>query len=549
MTKLGKNNAMNGIATAVERVRLSSFMSEKKRFSKLNNSQTKQYISEIYQSPDPPYTIYECWCFAKTLEHDAILGMPKHEDVIKLKEAVNNPAKISDIQLSPNAVRKLEGVNESSAFVLRGTDSCTLLTKHSYFTPGSMELASEMLEVYAKAINRDIPFYTLRNDINSGIGINEFLRDINSTNFTNTQFKIANEYELTRSQIFRGTYPDENVGPYISQFLVLPFKYGSIDIKQQHNVEKDAVDTVSPAEWLKIQNGEARSSPNLSGEKHYINNGRVLGTAVHRDPLYQFYYNAALIAAQNGVSVQTVPHSNTTVFSSGGMPNIFSSVADVSIGALRAAWYHKWNVGLMIRPEVLAQRYDLAHNLPPSELSKIPSLGLLKFNLDNSEFLPIYQTNNSSSRYLKLHYDEGSPTHPSTPAGHAVVAGAACTVLKAMFDCHYSDGVKRYWPSIAKHSINGTDLVDYLSTDAVEMTIVGEFNKLASNVSLGRDWSGVHYRMDGTLGMKLGEDYAITYLTDICLEIENAVHNFNGFILEKFNGDLVRITARGETNP
>lgn len=549
MTSSSKSSAiMNSMITAVEKIRLSSFVAEKKRFADPNNPKpTKQYITETYRSPTPPYTLYDCWTFSKTLEHDSVLGMPTHEDVKKLHTAIEDPLKVSEIKLSPAATRKLEGVNESAAFVLRGTDSGNLAGEHEYFTPDSVELASEMIEVYAKAINRDVSFNALRNDPTSGVGINEFLADLNSINFTNKQFKVPSNSSITRSQVFRGTYVDENVGPYISQFLVLPFKYGSLDVTQRHNVENDAVNTIDPGEWLKIQNGEARPPPNLSGEKHYINNGRVLGTAVHSDPLYQFYYTAALIAAQNGVSVQTIPHSNTTVFSSGGIPNVFSSVADVSIGALRVAWYHKWDVGLTIRPEVMAQRYDLSHTLNSTEVSKIPILSLLKTNLDNSSLLPIYTANNSNSRYLKLQYPEGAPTHPSTPAGHAVVAGAACTVLKAMFDCHDTNGVKRSWPVTPKHSITGESLVNYLETDASSMTIVGEFNKLASNVSLGRDWAGVHYRMDGSLGMELGERYAITYLRDICLEIETAIHNFSGFILEKFNGTIIRITSSGES--
>jgi hypothetical protein len=35
---------------------------------------------------------------------------------------------------------------------------------------------------------------------------------------------------------------------------------------------------------------------------------------------------------------------------------------------------------------------------------------------------------------LPLVYPEGSPTHPSYPAGHAVIAGACSTIIKAFFD-------------------------------------------------------------------------------------------------------------------
>ena len=43
------------------------------------------------------------------------------------------------------------------------------------------------------------------------------------------------------------------------------------------------------------------------------------------------------------------------------------------------------------------------------------------------------------NRLLSQCYPEGSPRHPSYPAGHAVNAGACATILKALFDekCTY----------------------------------------------------------------------------------------------------------------
>merc|ERR1712150_211155 len=97
--------------------------------------------------------------------------------------------------------------------------------------------------------------------------------------------------------------------------------------------------------------------------------------------------------------------------------------------------------------------------------------------------------NNNRNYYLNLQYPEGIPTHPSHPAGHACVAGACCTVLKAMFQCHKKNfDQKLPWPRDAMHSIDGDELVNFGKNH--KMTIVGEFNKLASNISLGRDFAG-----------------------------------------------------------
>ena len=72
----------------------------------------------------------------------------------------------------------------------------------------------------------------------------------------------------------------------------------------------------------------------------------------------------------------------------------------------------------------------------------------------------------------------------------------------------------------------GSSLIQYNGSDAENMTIVGEIDKLGFNVSLGRNWAGVHYRSDAIASMELGERIAIKYMED-CLSacVEN---NING---------------------
>ncbi|MEO0369223.1 MAG: vanadium-dependent haloperoxidase, partial [Pseudomonadota bacterium] len=125
---------------------------------------------------------------------------------------------------------------------------------------------------------------------------------------------------------------------------------------------------------------------------------------------------------------------------------------------------------------------------------------------------------------------EGSPTHPSYPAGHATIAGACVTVLKAFFneDFVLSDNVEA--------NDDGTALIPY--TDSA-LTLGGELNKLANNVSLGRDAAGVHYRQDGIQGLIAGEQQAIAYLQD-----QTRTYNeddFGGFTLTKFDGSTINI--------
>ena len=139
------------------------------------------------------------------------------------------------------------------------------------------------------------------------------------------------------------------------------------------------------------------------------------------------------------------------------------------------------------------------------------------------------------SPLLPLAYPEGSPTHPSYPAGHAAVAGACVTVLKACFREDFPI------PDPVQASTEGELLEPWLG---VELTLGGEFNKLASNITHGRDAAGVHYRTDGTEGLKLGEAQAIALLCDYS---RTYAERFDGYSFTRLDGRPIRI-AGGEVS-
>jgi hypothetical protein len=70
------------------------------------------------------------------------------------------------------------------------------------------------------------------------------------------------------------------------------------------------------------------------------------------------------------------------------------------------------------------------------------------------------------------------------------------------------------------------------------LTVGNELNKLASNISIGRNASGVRWRSDGVEGMNLGEAAAIAVLQDL----RNCYNeNFDGFAFTKFDGTPIAI--------
>ena len=189
-------------------------------------------------------------------------------------------------------------------------------------------------------------------------------------------------------------------------------------------------------------------------------------------------------------------------------------------------WFQKWFVHRRLRPETFGGR---VHN---------HLTGRANYPIDSELF-------NSSvlekvfSKYgnylLPMAYPEGSPTHPSYGSGHATVAGACVTVLKAWFD--------ESWviPQPVMANDYGTELICYNEADAAMMTVGGELNKLASNISIARNAAGVHWLSDYTESIKLGEKVAIGILQEQAI-----TYNEDGnFTLTKFDGTKIKISREG----
>ena len=112
-------------------------------------------------------------------------------------------------------------------------------------------------------------------------------------------------------------------------------------------------------------------------------------------------------------------------FATLGVAYALDLVTRVANLALRHAWYHKWLVHRWLRPEEFAARVH-AHR---TGTARYP----LHDDVLSSEALELtFQRN--KSYLLPQAYPEGAPLHPSYPSGHAAVAGACATVLKAFFD-------------------------------------------------------------------------------------------------------------------
>jgi hypothetical protein len=83
-----------------------------------------------------------------------------------------------------------------------------------------------------------------------------------------------------------------------------------------------------------------------------------------------------------------------------------------------------------------------------------------------------------------------------------------------------------------------TALVDYVPPpNEPPLTVGGELNKLASNIALGRNGAGVHWRSDYTESVRLGEEIAIGILQEQRLTYNENYH----LSLTRFDGTAITI--------
>ncbi len=422
----------------------------------------------------------------------------------------------ADIESVPlGGQRKLANPQGAYKFEMTGLDSHATFMRPAPKFLGK-ETSAEMGELYWKALARDIPF----DAYDSSPLISAAVSDLNAFQKTVGPKEGG---QITAGTIFRGETPGDLDGPYITQFLLKDIPFGNTKIEQRYDTPAPGDDYMTDfGSWLGIQNGVA-PSPLSKGNKRYINDARALGEFVHVDFSYQAYLSAALILLGIPGSIDQGNFYTGSVsqgaFTSLGGPDILDLVTKAGNLALTGAWYQKWLVHRRARPEVYGGRLH-------QQLTGVKNYGLKDEIIDSAAVGRTFVS--KGSYFLPQAFPEGSPTHPAYPAGHATIAGACTTVLKAFFEESLPI------PNPVVTDVTGSNLIPYSGT----LTIGGEINKLANNIALGRDWAGVHYRSDGVDGLAVGEQQAIGMLQDYSLTYNE---DFDGFNLIKFDGQSINI--------
>ena len=221
-----------------------------------------------------------------------------------------------------------------------------------------------------------------------------------------------------------------------------------------------------------------------------LQTGRDIASLVHQDQpfLIPLAISAQLFAAAAPFSSRFPALTNEAGFVSyGGPVDLHCALGEASRPAMEACWKLKWT-HKRSRPETLW--FDaVAGRLHPEFLAR-------------GEWLV-----DLVGPYLPMVYAEGSPIHPDTPSGHAVLAGCGFTLLKAWF----ADGPV---PSLGVTSLHR------------------ELDSVAWSMAVGRAWAGIHTRSSLIHGLRLGEAYAVQHLSKLRAQSVEPIlpTTFTGFI-------------------
>jgi hypothetical protein len=331
---------------------------------------------------------------------------------------------------------------------------------------------------------------------------------------------------VTPATLFRELWPGCLEGPFISQFFWQAAPLGTEILDRRMRSAAAGIDHLTNVgEWLDVQRGAtAFRAEALNDTRHYLRNGRDLGEWVHIDVLFQAYLTAMLCLLNLGAPPDAgnpyILSRTQSAFGTFGDPYIASLLCGVAKAALKTVWYQKWFVHRRLRPEAFAGRVHF-HS---TRAASYPLHGDI---LNSSVLGEVFRK--QGTYLLPMAFPEGSPTHPAYASGHATVAGACTTVLKAFFD--------ESWviPNPVEVSDDGMSLLPY---HGPPLTVGGELNKLAANVAHGRNMTGVHWRTDATEGMRLGEQVALRLLQE-----EHSCFNedFKGLSLTRFDGTTITV--------
>jgi hypothetical protein len=243
--------------------------------------------------------------------------------------------------------------------------------------------------------------------------------------------------------------------------------------------------------------------------------------------------------------------ANQLGFATFGQPHLVSLLLETMNRALKAVWYQKWAVHRRLRPEEFGGRIHnqitlgTGYPFDPANFARLQTTVLpLIFTHNQLQNANLRRFPEGGTYLLPQAFAEGAPLHPSYGAGHATVAGALGTILKAFFP-----GEQLILNPVVPTD-DGTALTAFDPSGDTALTVEGEINKLVDNIGLARNFAGVHWRSDHTESIRLGESVALNLLCNqrntYNEPFEMRVRRFDGTWVRIRPGEICPETLEGE---
>jgi hypothetical protein len=500
--------------------------------------------------------------FSKTLPHDPATGLVIPSAYLALLNALETGTQEAFDAVPAGGKGQLAGPLSPLQFQMVGSDSPDA---KSPFTPPSVASAggaAELVELYWEAYVRDVPFINYGSNPLIALAV----ADMNKLS------DFGGPKPVTPQNLFRYPFIGCTDGPYVSQILYQTHRLDGVNFVPMLNTRLPVHDPntgqvlTGPGtgfdfmtnfpEYVFVEdgNGALQPSPNTSDPTtRFIRSVRDVGNLANSDSIFSVYFRAAIALGGLGIGVDTnSPYNNDTringfnTFSSAYLFQLLAQAAQTEA----AAFYEKWFVHRKVRPEAHANLVDGILNnrfkLNPSMHPDLFNSSVLPLIFERNQQLNVKRGLGTTGSFLLPQISAGgSPSHPSSPAGHAFTAGAAVTMIKAMLDVGTPTNPKP-WPLTKPDGtpnpvvVASADGQSRVPTGDTNLTVLGELNKLAANVSEGRCMLGIHWRVsDNMHGMTMGENVAIRLLEDLATTYPEK--NFKGFTLTKFDGTTILV--------
>ncbi len=155
---------------------------------------------------------------------------------------------------------------------------------------------TELVEMYWASLLRDVAFTDYASNSTAAQAAAEL------TTMPTYAGPRDSSGNVTPDLLFRGPYPGDTLGPYLSQFYLQPTYFGAQPMTQQMVTFVPNVDFMTdPTTFQQVQNGiNTGQVLQFDPQPRYMHDGRGLCSYTHVDVLFQAYFMALSRARNHG---------------------------------------------------------------------------------------------------------------------------------------------------------------------------------------------------------------------------------------------------------